>query len=94
MGDNNLRGQQRVMIQFHEPPVIPIDNCGLGINSHEEGTLSEANGSLGCRHNSSSGSVLIRQLTEAPLLNPLQLTQEKEKSSEDRSFTGCFNIFY
>ncbi len=27
-------------------------------------TLSEAIGSLGCRRNSSSGSVLIRQLTE------------------------------
>ncbi len=27
-------------------------------------------------------------------LNPLQLTQEKEKSSVDQGFTGCVNIFY
>ncbi len=26
-------------------------------------------------------------------LNPLQLTQEKEKSSVDQGFTGCVNIF-
>ncbi len=25
-------------------------------------------------------------------LNPLQLTQEKEKSSVDQGFTGCVNI--
>ncbi len=31
-------------------------------------TLSEAIGSLGCRRNSSSGSVLIRQLTELQLM--------------------------
>ena len=31
-------------------------------------TLSEAIGSLGCRRNSSSGSMLIRQLTEPQLL--------------------------
>ena len=26
-------------------------------------------------------------------LNPLQLTQEKEKNSVDQGFTGCFKIY-
>ncbi len=38
-------------------------------------TLSEAISSLGCKPNSSSGSMLIRQVTEAQLLTSVELNQ-------------------
>ncbi len=52
-------------------------------------TLSEAIGSLGCRCNSSSGSVLIRQLTEVQLLTSFKTTRLGVFSVRS---TGCHLI--
>ncbi len=44
----------------------------------------------------SNEEILLPQYFDCLLfygLNPLQLTQEKEKSSVDQGFTGCVNIF-
>ena len=35
----------------------------------------------------------VNPLVNEGIIFPLQLTQEKEKSSVDRSFTGCFKFF-
>ncbi len=49
-------------------------------------TLSEATGSLGCRRNSSQGSVLIKQLTELQLLTGYQITIEDINLGEIKIF--------
>ncbi len=90
MVDRNIIDEIYIYILKDKTPLrtrifMSYDNQGISI-IYPVTALSEAISSLGCRRNSSSGSMLIRQLTEVQLLTNVKTAVSAVFSIH---WTGC-----